>query len=304
MTTLWRVTTAIDPSAPASQEATVRQSRVARRTAVYLTLATVSLINLISYAPLDVRAHEKAWGDALNYYAMSEHTGAQVDNPFALRMLSPWLVHLAGKVTGLPLDVLWLGFTAAVTLACTVVFFEFCWRHLNLQLFTSAVAAIALGCTFWYGPYAFSNPFLVDPLNNLLYLVALWLVFKRKLVLFTVVIVVGAINKETTLLLAPLYPLLAWTRAVAARPPGAFRCTGRGGCVGGIRWLPHVGTAPDREHLQLRQRTRKPQPRLEHCLRAIVEQARRARRTLRHVPLLLACLRLRALPAIPPERPA
>jgi hypothetical protein len=211
------VTTAIDPSAPASGEATTRRTTVARRAAVYLTLATTSLINLISYAPLDVRAHEKAWGDALNYYAMSEHTGARVDNPFALRMLSPWLVHLAGKVTKLPLDVLWLGFTAAITLACTIVFFEFCWRHLNLQLFISVAAAIALGCTFWYGPYAFSNPFLVDPLNNLLYLIALWLLFKRKLLLFTIVIVVGAINKETTLLLAPLYPLLAWTRTRSLR---------------------------------------------------------------------------------------
>ncbi|GAB3152925.1 hypothetical protein GCM10027258_54820 [Amycolatopsis stemonae] len=205
------MTTAIKPSAPVLRETT------ARRAAVYLTLAMVSLINFISYAPLDVRAHEKAWGDALNYYAMSEHTGAQVDNPFALRMLSPWLVHLAGKVTGLPLDVLWLGFTGVVTLACAVVFFEFCRRHLALHLFTSVLAAIALSCTFWYGPYAFSNPFLADPLNNLLYLIALWLLFKRKLVLFTLVIVVGAINKETTLLLAPLYPLLAWTRARSLR---------------------------------------------------------------------------------------
>ncbi|WP_409186172.1 hypothetical protein F9C11_18825 [Amycolatopsis sp. VS8301801F10] len=210
------MTTGIEPSTPVSRK-TAERSTAVRRAAVYLTLATAALINFISYAPLDARAHEKAWGDALSYYAMSEHTGAQVDNPFALRMLSPWLVHLAGKITGLPLDVLWLGFTAVVTLACTLVFFEFCWRHLNLQLFTSALAAIALSCTFWYGPYAFSNPFLVDPLNNLLYLIALWLLFKRKLLLFTLVIIVGTINKETTLLLAPLYPLLAWTRSRSLR---------------------------------------------------------------------------------------
>ncbi|UUV30724.1 hypothetical protein NQK81_39175 [Amycolatopsis roodepoortensis] len=92
-----------------------------------------------------------------------------------------------------------------ITLACTVVFFEFCRKHLKLQPFTSALAAIALGSTFWYDPYAFSNPYLVDPLNNLLYLVALWLLFRRKLVWFTAVVILGAINKETTLLLAPLY---------------------------------------------------------------------------------------------------
>ncbi|OOC06179.1 hypothetical protein B0293_14095 [Amycolatopsis azurea DSM 43854] len=194
-----------------------RLTTTGQRVVVYLILTTVSLINFISYAPLELRAHEKAWGDALNYYAMSEHTGAQVDNPFALRMLSPWLVHMGGKISGLALDTVWVGFTFVITLACTVVFFEFCRRQLKLQTFTSALAAIALGCTFWYGPYAFSNPYLVDPLNNLLYLVALWLLLRRKLVWFTVVVILGAINKETTLLLAPLYPLLTWTRTRSLR---------------------------------------------------------------------------------------
>src|SRR5437764_10813215 len=172
-------------------------NRVPRRVAVYLGLATVSLLNLISYAPLQPNAHEKAWGDALNYYAMSEHTGARVDNPFALRMLSPWLVHLGNKLTGLSLDSLWVGFTFVMLLASAIVFFEFLWSHLKLQLFTSALAAVALACTFWYGPYAFSNPYLVDPLNNLLYLVALWLLFNRKAIWFTVVVSIGTINKET-----------------------------------------------------------------------------------------------------------
>ncbi|MEC3976406.1 hypothetical protein [Amycolatopsis sp. H20-H5] len=194
-----------------------RRRTAGRRVTVYFTLATVSLINLISYAPLELNAHEKAWGDALNYYAMSEHTGARVDNPFALRLLSPWLVHAGNQLTGISLDTLWVAFTFVVTLACTMVFFEFCWKHLKLQLFTSVVAAIALACTFWYAPYALSNPFLVDPLNNLLYLVALWLLLRRKLVWFTVVVVLGAVNKETTLLLAPLYPLLAWTRTRSLR---------------------------------------------------------------------------------------
>jgi hypothetical protein len=193
--------------------AVVPVKRAPRRMAVYLGLATVSLLNLVSYAPLQPNAHEKAWGDALNYYEMSQHTGARVENPFALRMLSPWLVHVANKLTGLSLDSLWLAFTLVMTLASVIVFFEFLWTHLKLQLFTSAFAAAALACTFWYAPYALSNPYLVDPLNNLLYLIALWLLFRRKLIWFTVVIIVGTINKETTLLLAPLYPILAWTRS-------------------------------------------------------------------------------------------
>lgn len=199
---------------------TVIESRVGRarhRVAVYLGLATVTLLNLISYAPLQPNAHEKAWGDAVEYYAMSVQTGARVDNPFALRMLSPWLVHTVNRFTGISLDSVWLAFTFALTLAAAIVFFEFLWVRLNLRLYTSSLAAVALACTFWYAPYAFSNPYLVDPLNNLLYLIALWLLFDRRLIWFALVIVLGAINKETTLLLAPLYPLAAWTRSRSLR---------------------------------------------------------------------------------------
>nr|WP_246481337.1 hypothetical protein [Amycolatopsis umgeniensis] len=163
------------------------------------------------------KPHEQAWGDAINYYRMSEQTGAAVENPFALRMLSPWLVHRGNLLTGLSLDVLWVALTFVVTLATVLVFFEFLRSYLKLQLFTSVLAAVALACTFWYAPYAFSNPWLVDPLNNLLYLLAIWFVLKRKLIPFAIVIVLGAINKETTLLLAPLYPLIAWTRGRSFR---------------------------------------------------------------------------------------
>lgn len=189
-----------------------RGTALTQRLCVYATLAMVTLLNVISHANLQPNAHEKAWGDAINYFRMSEQTGAAVDNPFALRMLSPWLVHRANLLTGISLDRLWLALTVVAVLAAAIVFFEFLRSHLKLQLFTSALTAVALACTFWYAPYAFTNPYLVDPLNNLLYVVALWLAFERKLIAFTVVIVVGAINKETTLLLAPLYPLLAWTR--------------------------------------------------------------------------------------------
>ncbi|WP_326567617.1 hypothetical protein VSH64_38200 [Amycolatopsis rhabdoformis] len=194
-----------------------RRSSARQRLWVWLTLAVVSLVNLISSAPLQKDAHLHAWGDALQYYAMSEHTGAPVENPFALRMLSPWLVHLAHNVTGLSLDALWLTFTYLVTVATAVVFFEFARSYLKTQLFTAFVATVLLASTFWYVQYNLSDPYLVDPLNNLLYVIAIWLAFRRKLVLFALVILVGSLNKETTLLLAPLYPLLAWTRTRSLR---------------------------------------------------------------------------------------
>jgi hypothetical protein len=150
---------------PVTEEPGSPVRRTGHRIAVYLGLATVTLLNLISYAPVQPNAHEKAWGDAAEYYAMSVQTGAQVDNPFALRMLSPWLVHTVNRFTGISLDSVWLAFTFALVLAAAIVFFEFLWVRLDLRLYTSALAATALACTFWYAPYSFSNPYLVDPLN-------------------------------------------------------------------------------------------------------------------------------------------
>ncbi|WP_033294073.1 hypothetical protein [Amycolatopsis jejuensis] len=191
--------------------------RPSRRAWTYLALAAVTLINVISHADVQKEAHTRRFGDALSYYQMSVQTGAPVENPFALRMLSPWLVHRAQLLTGLSFDTLWLALTVIATFAAILVFFEFLWNHLRLQLFTAALMAVALSCTFWYAPYAFSNAALVDPLNNLVYVVALWLAFRGRLVAFTIVVVVGALNKETALLLAPLYPVLAWTRRRSLR---------------------------------------------------------------------------------------
>ncbi|RJQ89675.1 hypothetical protein [Amycolatopsis panacis] len=194
-----------------------RGTRTTQRIWTYLALTAVTLINVISHADAQREAHTRLFGDALNYYRMSEQTGAPVDNPFALRMLSPWLVHRAHLLTGLSLDTLWLALTTVTTLAAILVFFEFLWNHLRLQLFTAALSATALACTFWYALYPLSNIALVDPLTNLLTMIALWLALRGRLVLFTAVVIIGSVNKETTLLLAPLYPLLAWTQQRSLR---------------------------------------------------------------------------------------
>ncbi|MEU4672948.1 hypothetical protein AB0F91_34540 [Amycolatopsis sp. NPDC023774] len=194
-----------------------RATRASQRAWAYLALAAVTLLNVISHADVQRDAHTRLFGDALNYYRMSVQTGAPVENPFALRMLSPWLVHRAHLLTGMSFDALWLVLTVTTTFAAILVFFEFLWNHLRLQLFTAGLTALALACTFWYAPYAFSDADLVDPLNNLIYVVALWLAFRSRLIPFTIVVIIGAINKETALLLAPLYPLLAWTRQRSLR---------------------------------------------------------------------------------------
>ncbi|MFD1044340.1 hypothetical protein ACFQ1S_01390 [Kibdelosporangium lantanae] len=71
----------------------------------------VNIINLLSYA------HD----DALRYLAMSQQTFAEVDNPFALRFLTPFLVHQLTK-TGLSPNDAWIQLTFTATAATLVVF--------------------------------------------------------------------------------------------------------------------------------------------------------------------------------------
>jgi hypothetical protein len=69
-----------------------------------------------------------------------------------------------------------------------------------------------LACTYNYTLFNYWDIWLVDPLNNLFYVLAITFLIQRKLWPFAIVIILGSLNKETTLLLAPLYPILAWAR--------------------------------------------------------------------------------------------
>ncbi|WP_216213419.1 hypothetical protein [Amycolatopsis aidingensis] len=193
------------------------KERVLRRCFVYSSLIVVGFINLISSASFSRDAHEQAFGDAINYFKMSQETFAQVDNPFALRILTPWLVNIIHGVSGLDLDYAWILFTFTVTNIAILVFFELLWSHFRLSLFTSTTFALVLAFTFSYTIYNYGNVWLVDPLNNLLYAIAIYFLFKRRLWQFLLIVVIGSINKETTLLLAPLYPLLVWIRSGSLR---------------------------------------------------------------------------------------
>jgi hypothetical protein len=179
---------------------------------VYLAILLINFMHLVSYTTIAPDAHNKAVGDALNYIEMSERTFAQVDNPFALRMLTPWVVHNLQALLGVPLDYVWMLITYLAISATLIVFFKLLYDHFQLSLFISTVATVMLAFTNSFVMYNFGNFWLVDPVNNFLMVLGIYFLLKRKLIAFAVVILVGTINKETMLFLAPLYPLLAWVR--------------------------------------------------------------------------------------------
>lgn len=195
--------------------------RAGPRLAAWLTLTVVSWIHLGSLAPWHRDAHLGAYGDALSYWRMMEQPWAAVDNPFALRILTPALVRAVHQVTQISPDTVWLMVTFVATVAAVVVFFELLWSHFRLSLLTALLVAVVLASTYWWALYGFGNPWLVDPINNLVVIVALWLLLRQPnwggLAAFTVLLTAASVNKETALLLMPLWPALAYARTRSVR---------------------------------------------------------------------------------------
>ena len=189
---------------------------LSERLVAYSAVLVTSFFGLISYGKIRHNPRGKARGDALKHIEMSEQTFAPVDDPFALRLLTPWLVKQTSAVTGVVPDTVWLALTFTATTCALFVVYEWLRGPLRISAATSTLAVLLLAVTFGYTSYNYGNFWLVDPLTNLAYALALFAAFRGKLIMFTLVMLVGFLNKETVLLLAPLYPLLAWSRTAGS----------------------------------------------------------------------------------------
>lgn len=180
---------------------------------MYACLLLICFVNFVSYTNISDTAHLNAVADARQYIEMSQHTFAQVFRPFAFRMLTPWIVHNVQLIPGVRLDYAWMLVTFLATYLALVWFFKVLFDRLRLSLFTSTLATMLLAFTYYYTLFNFADFWLVDPLNNLCYVLAIYFLLGQRLLPFAIVIIVGMVNKESVLYLAPLYPLLALARA-------------------------------------------------------------------------------------------
>ena len=137
-------------------------------------LLVVGFFGLVSYGQFERDARAGAFGDALNYIAMSERTFAPVDAPFSFRLLTPWLVRHASALTGIAPDTVWLALTFAATTGALVVVYEWMRGPLRVSPSTSLFVTLLLSVTFYYTSYSYGNFWLVDPLNNLACALALY----------------------------------------------------------------------------------------------------------------------------------
>src|ERR1700693_2173597 len=143
----------------------------------YVLILIASIINIISYTDFSRGAIGNAGGDARFYIQMSQHTFAHVPNPFAFRLLSPLIVHELKKLPGLGLGSSWKFLTFTATYIALIVFFKLLYHQFKLSLFTSTIFTLMLACTYNYTLFNYYDTWLVDPLNNLFYMLAIYFLF-------------------------------------------------------------------------------------------------------------------------------
>ncbi len=148
--------------------------------------------------------------DASNYIQMAESTFAPVKNPFALRPFTPLLVHVLKKNSQhlLGWSSAWITVTFLSLFLSSIYLFRILRDHAKIGIAISCVWVLFLTNNFCYTLFHFQNPFIVDPINNLIWSAALYYLLGEHYKRFCILIIVGFINKEVALFLLPLYPLL------------------------------------------------------------------------------------------------
>jgi hypothetical protein len=183
------------------------------------------------FAPLSGNAHLSAGGDAKSYLQMSQHTFAAVDNPFALRIMTPLLVKTFNDIFHTNINVGWMLLTFAATFFALVYFYKLLRDHFRLSGFTSFIFTLFLAFTFNYTLLNFGDYWLVDPLNNLFYIVAIYYLLKNKFWIFLGAVLLGSINKEVTIFLLPLYPLFMFIKERNFRDKDFLKSLGLSGAT-------------------------------------------------------------------------
>lgn len=103
---------------------------------VGLFLVLVGGINLISCTDFAPDADVRVSGDSYHYLRMSLRTFEAVPNPFAFRLLTPWLVQQIAGV-GVGLNTSWILVTFGATTLALYTFFLLLLDGFRLRWFTS-----------------------------------------------------------------------------------------------------------------------------------------------------------------------
>lgn len=159
--------------------------------------------------------------DCVSYIAMAMDPSVPTTYPFGMRILTP-LVVKQFRHGWVPWDFAWYLTTCASLFLSAVIFWRMLRRLFGLDLATANLMVICLLGNWIYSFFQLQIPFFPDPLNNLLWMTALYFLFEKRHWAFLLTVAVGFTNKDVILFLLPLYPLFVfadtrdWKRLPAA----------------------------------------------------------------------------------------
>ena len=175
-------------------------------------------LNLIMHGDFNGNLHARPRdGDCDYYVAMAQNTTALVAHPFGLRILTPLIVKIIKKNSSglLSWDFTWYMLTFASLFATAIVFWNLLRKVFLLDVCLANLMVICMLGNWIYCFFQFAIPFFPDPLNNLLWMLALYGLYRQRYGLFLITLTVGFLNKEVILFLLPLYPLFVFLDATA-----------------------------------------------------------------------------------------
>jgi len=189
---------------------------ISKKIFLLVALFVLLTLNLIMHGDFNGNHHARPHdGDCISYVAMAQNTTAHVDHPFGLRILTPLMVKILKKNSYglLSWDFTWYLVTFLSLFATAIVFYNLL-RDVFLLHSCLAILMVVFMVGNWiYCFFQLAIPFFPDPLNNLLWMVALYGLHRQRYGLFLITLSVGFLNKEVILFLLPLYPLFVFLDA-------------------------------------------------------------------------------------------
>lgn len=201
------------------------QSRVSIILTAVISLIFILVLNIF----LCVNWHDPAaypTGDGARYATIVHDPMYVQQNPYAYRRMTPYVVRLMTQHANWGENFIWGLITVVGQTLAQWLFFLMCWRTFRLGRYMSVLGVLLLATTYWYTAFTYQSIWLVDPLANAFMVGGLWLLFARQYVWFVLVILVGMINKESVLFLAPLYPVFEIMRHRRWNVPQVWRAVG------------------------------------------------------------------------------
>jgi hypothetical protein len=193
-----------------------------------LILIAVTAVMIFLYGGIDYASEPYSGWDLSSYRAMASSSPAlarDIGKPFVYRILGPYLAGLLPMSDPVAFRVL----SVSVSMLLILAFYCFL-RRTGLTSNMSLIAAVLV--TFnkhWFGFATWDYFQLNDVLSLLFILAMLWSMLEERWPVFGAALLLGALTKETSMLMVPVLlvylvekraPARTWGRAITAVVPG------------------------------------------------------------------------------------